>query len=80
MKNLKSNIIFKIFTIFILVLILLIPTVMVRSIIDERQYIQQDAIREVSEKWSNEQSLSGPYLSIPYKRYVKNTTLKTLQT
>lgn len=76
MKNLKSNIIFKIFTIFILVLILLIPTVMVRSIIDERQYIQQDAIREVSEKWSNEQSLSGPYLSIPYKRYVKKYNAK----
>ncbi len=54
-----------------LALILLIPTAMVRSLIDERQYTSQNAIREVSKLWSDEQVLAGPVISIPYVEYQK---------
>ena len=44
MKNLKSNIYFKVGIIFFLILILMIPTSMVESLIHEREGIQTRAI------------------------------------
>jgi len=66
MKNLKSNVYFKVTTIVIITLLLLIPTFMIRTLITEREWTQNDAIREVSAKWGEEQTISGPFISIPY--------------
>lgn len=71
MQNLKTNIYFKIIAIVIIVLLLLIPAVMIRGLIDEREYRQQEAIDEVSSKWANQQTIKGPFISIPYYKYVK---------
>jgi inner membrane protein len=71
MKNLKSNIFFKIGVIIILTLILLIPTTLVQGLIHERENVQSEAINEVSSKWGNSQTVTGPFISIPYKKYVK---------
>jgi inner membrane protein len=71
MKPLKNNIYFKIGTIVIISLILLIPAGMIRTMIYERENTQNEAIREVSSKWAEEQTISGPFISIPYYRYIK---------
>lgn len=71
MKNLKNNIYFKVGAIVFIGLLLLIPTAMIRDLIVEREFRQKEAIREVSAKWAEEQTLSGPFISIPYYRYVK---------
>lgn len=76
MKNLKSNIYFKIGTIVIVTLLLLIPTAMIKNLIGERQMTQNDAIHEVSAKWGNEQTISGPFITIPYYKYVKEYSEK----
>lgn len=76
MKNLKNNIYFKVATIVVISLLLLIPTSMIRSLINERESTQNDAIREVSSKWGEEQTISGPFISIPYYRYVKEFSKK----
>ncbi|EPR65809.1 cell envelope integrity protein CreD [Cyclobacterium qasimii] len=76
MKNLKTNIYFKVTTIVIITLLLLIPTFMIRTLITEREWTQNDAIREVSAKWGEEQTISGPFISIPYHRYVKQFSQK----
>jgi inner membrane protein len=76
MKSLKTNIYFKIATIFFIGLILLIPTSMIESLIFERESTQKDAINEVSSKWANEQTISGPFISIPYIKYVKEFSKK----
>jgi len=76
MKNLKSNVYFKVTTIVIITLLLLIPTFMIRTLITEREWTQNDAIREVSAKWGEEQTISGPFISIPYYRYVKEFSQK----
>jgi inner membrane protein len=76
MRNLKFNIYFKLGTIVVLTLLLLIPASMVRSLIREREWTQQDAIEEVSGKWALGQTVTGPYLSIPYDRYVKQFSEK----
>lgn len=49
-----------------LILGMLIPAVLVQELIRERKNRQQEVIAEVSSKWAGAQTISGPYLSIPY--------------
>jgi inner membrane protein len=49
---------------------------MIKILIHEREAIQREAIREVSSKWAEEQTISGPFISIPYYRYVKEISAK----
>jgi len=76
MKNLKNNIYFKVGTIVLITLLLLIPASMIKNLIYERESTQDEAIREVSSKWAEEQTISGPFISIPYYRYVKEFSAK----
>lgn len=76
MKNIKTNIFFKIGIIMVLILILLIPTSMVKDLIEEREDVQTDAIDEVSSKWGSGQTITGPFISIPYDSYVKRFNKK----
>ena len=71
MKNLKSNIYFKLGTILIIILLLMIPTSMIKGLINEREFTQGEAIHEVSSKWGEAQTISGPFITIPYYRYHK---------
>ena len=76
MKNIKHNIYVKLAAIIVLTLLLLIPSSMVMELIREREQTQEDAINEVSYKWGSEQTLTGPYLSVPYYKYVKRQSEK----
>ncbi|WP_298146543.1 cell envelope integrity protein CreD [Flavobacterium sp.] len=75
-KSLKNNVYFKITTIIIIVLLLLVPTAMVHNLIQEREQTQNQAIEEVSSKWAGAQTLVAPILSIPYIKYVRETSKK----
>ena len=59
---------FKLFTIGFLVLVLLIPKLMILSLISERSINADEAISEVMSKWSNNQKITGPVLTVPYKK------------
>ncbi|MDD2983683.1 MAG: cell envelope integrity protein CreD [Crocinitomicaceae bacterium] len=76
MKNLKNNIYFKIGTILLIILLLMIPTSSIRGLIYERENTQEEAIHEVSSKWGEAQTISGPFISIPYYRYHKEYSKK----
>jgi len=86
MKDIKHNVMFKVIVIFILILILLIPTTMIENLIHERESINLSAIEEVSAKWGKGQTITGPYISIPYNvftiEHLKNnkTEKKLLKT
>lgn len=67
MKELFQNVFFKMFVILILIMVLIIPTVMVQDLIDERTQRQQEAVDEVSSKHALSQTVAGPILTIPYK-------------
>jgi inner membrane protein len=77
MRSLKTNIYFKLGSIVLLALLLLIPTAMIEELVHEREYTRMTAIEEVSAKWGNAQIIAGPYLTIPYTRYIvqENTNL-----
>jgi inner membrane protein len=49
---------------------------MIKGLIHERENVQNDAISEVSAKWGENQTISGPYISIPYYKYVKEYSKK----
>jgi inner membrane protein len=63
----RYSIVFKSIAIIIITLLLLIPTALVNDLIRERQYRKQDAVEEVSSKWGRQQTLSGPFIEIPYR-------------
>ncbi len=61
----KNSVTLKFITIIILMLLLLIPSSMIRTIISEREQLNNEAIAEVSAKWAGRQQLNGPILTIP---------------
>ncbi|MEZ4771946.1 MAG: cell envelope integrity protein CreD [Bacteroidia bacterium] len=76
MQPLKTNIYLKIFIITGIGMLLLIPATLIRELIYERENTQNQAISEVSAKWAYEQTLSGPFVSIPYVKYLKEYVSK----
>lgn len=62
---LKTSLSLKLITITFLMLVLLIPASMIKSIITERQYLRESTISEVSQKWANSQKINGPIMTIP---------------
>ncbi|MVM37395.1 cell envelope integrity protein CreD [Spirosoma sp. HMF3257] len=63
---LRTSTMLKMAVIGILVLVLLIPTGMLQSLINERESTRDQAVTEVSAKWGDEQLIGGPVLSVPY--------------
>jgi len=57
---------FKLVTICGLILLLLIPASMVKSLIWERDNRKQGVINEINHKWGEAQTLIGPVLTVPY--------------
>lgn len=68
----RRSVTLKLISIAILILILLIPSSMISSLIYERQNIRDNAIKEVSSKWGERQTIGGPVLSIPYYTQIKD--------
>ena len=66
----------KIGLIILITLLLLIPTNMIQSLIHERELKQEEVIRDVTSKWAGAQTINGPYLSIPYTKYVREAAAK----
>lgn len=67
-----NSVSFKIITIFVLILLLLIPSSMIKSLIRERENRKQEVIKEISSKWGHEQTIVGPIISIPYRKYFED--------
>lgn len=68
-QKLKDSLTLRLVAITVLVLLLLIPTAMVKDMIRERESYQDEAAREVGQKWGKEQFLKGPVLNVPYYEY-----------
>lgn len=49
-----------------LIILLMIPMFMIEDLISERGRTQEEAINEVSEKWSLAQTIPDPYLNYQY--------------
>jgi len=49
-----------------LILLMLIPTIFISNLITEREARQKEVVKEVSSKWALAQTVSGPYIVVPY--------------
>lgn len=67
----KDNVLSKITSIVILILILLIPLEMIDSLLDERLYRRNETINNITSTWGKAQTVVGPVLIIPYLYYYK---------
>ncbi len=54
----------------VLILVMLIPTIFINNLVKERQERQAQVSNEVNEKWAKAQTLTGPYIYLPYKKMV----------
>ncbi|WP_340202146.1 cell envelope integrity protein CreD [Ascidiimonas sp. W6] len=80
----KTSITARMLMVGFLILILMIPLLFIRSLINERAQRQKEVIKEINEKWGNELLLSGPILKVPYNHYTEvvkldNQTKKTIK-
>lgn len=64
----QDSIMIKLLSIGFLIIILLIPTAWINEVIYERQQRADEVVDEVADKWSGSQTISGPFLVIPYKK------------
>ena len=58
---------FKMAGVTILILLLLIPLSMIRSVLEERLNKRNEAVAEITSSWGREQRLVGPVLIVPYR-------------
>ena len=72
-SKILNSVSFKLIVIIILSLLLLIPTLFVRNLINERQDRRINTISEVTSKWGEKQTVFGPWLLIPYEKYEKTS-------
>ncbi len=73
MAKLFNNIIIKILLIGVISICLLIPSGLINELNSERSVFSKEAIKEVSDKWSSEQTISGPIIYIPYTYNLQTT-------
>ncbi len=66
-----QSVTFKLVIIGLLILIMLIPGAMIRSLISEREQAQRDVIAEIGSKWGNGQTFAGPVMSVPYYHFIE---------
>lgn len=71
-KSIKNSVSFKVFIIASLILVLLIPASMIRSLIFERSMRRYEVVNEITEKWGQKQIVAGPLLTIPYEEFYED--------
>jgi inner membrane protein len=50
----------------LLILLTLVPTFFISNLVNERKNRYRDVVEEISQKWSKGQTISSPYISVPY--------------
>ncbi|MFO7722522.1 MAG: cell envelope integrity protein CreD [Bacteroidales bacterium] len=73
----RESITVKFIVIGTLTLLLLIPAAMIRNLVEERKERRDEVIREISSKWGNAQTITGPVLTVPFRKYQTNNNQVT---
>ncbi|QXV65777.1 cell envelope integrity protein CreD [Mucilaginibacter sp. 21P] len=71
MNWLQESVTVKLIFIGFLILVLLIPSALINDLIFERSARQSQVVKEIADSWSGDQTIKGPVLVVPYKRYFK---------
>ncbi|MGY2291798.1 cell envelope integrity protein CreD [Pseudomonas sp. SDO528_S397] len=71
----NRSLLYKLGTIALLILLLLIPLLMINGIITSRQQLRDDVLMDIARSSSFSQRLSGPVLVVPYRKTVREWKL-----
>lgn len=63
----RDSVSVKLLSMGLLTLLLLIPSALIRNLINERNDTRSEAVAEVQHKWGSRQQLTGPILIVPYQ-------------
>lgn len=63
----KGKLFLKCVVIFLMAMVLWIPTYFIMGVVKERESRQKEAITDISSKWAGKQMVTGPILLLPYK-------------
>jgi len=69
-ERITNSSILKLFIIFILTMLMLIPMSLINDLVEERKNRENKVSEEVATKWGRDQVLSAPILAVPYERIV----------
>jgi inner membrane protein len=69
-----SNYLTKLMVLFVMALVLYLGTFLVGGLIDERQGHQDKAQQFFRTSWGDQQTIAGPFISIPYRKQLKDGT------
>jgi inner membrane protein len=64
----NNKILYKAIVTGILIMVMLIPMIFVSNLVNERALRRAEVEKDVSSKWAAPQTVSGPYLYVPYKK------------
>lgn len=73
----KRSITLKILSVGFLILLLLLPAGMIKSLIRERQSRRDSVVQEISSKWGGSQTLTGPFITVPFRTFFKDNQGRT---
>lgn len=77
----RNSVTVKLLVMGLLILVLLIPTFMVQDLISERQNRRAGAVKEISGKWGQAQTITGPVLTVPFRRaYIRQNGARGYET
>ncbi|MBN2486987.1 MAG: cell envelope integrity protein CreD [Bacteroidales bacterium] len=76
----SQSITLKLILVITLSLVLLIPSSMIRGLIEEREQRKNETITEITGKWGAEQTICGPVLILPYTVLTKQANGLTTET
>lgn len=63
----KGKLFIKCVIIFLMAMVLWIPTYFIMGVVKEREGWQKEAIADISSKWAGKQTVTGPLLMLPYR-------------
>ncbi len=66
----NNKILYKAIVTGILIMVMLIPMIFVSNLVNERALRRAAVEKDVSSKWAAPQTVSGPYLYVPYKKQI----------
>ncbi len=63
----RQSLTFKLLSMAVVIVLLIIPTVIISILIEERSNTADEATEEVSQKWGHAQVITGPMLVVPFR-------------
>lgn len=76
----NNKILYKAIVTGILIMVMLIPMIFVSNLVSERAIRRAAVEKDVSSKWAAPQTVSGPYLHVPYKKMIAGSDGKPFAT